>query len=345
MTTTIHNKDLNVSKEMLAQFPRLTGLLHNPEINRELTAPNVVASRSKLFFNTLGFLSLIFIIILLLIAVWRFALHTVGIVPPGYLLWISGVLGVVSFLMSLSSHFLFKFQHKWLQNRFITERFRQWKFQQLLDGLFVALYETDPRAFEEELTARWVKAKFTILEMPGTINDFINAEDFELFVKPSVCDDEGLARQIIEAYQYLRLDYQARYFSLKKEMLQTLDVWTNSIAKFSLLIAACLALGEVILLLAYGMEHETTLSWVMGALGLSAALLSAAIRVVRSAKAISEEAERYTSKWVLLKILADRLRKETDPAKQLQYMVETERVCVEELREFIRTFKKADYLL
>lgn len=345
MNIMTHNKDINIPTEMLAQFPRLARFLDNPDINKELTVPETVANRSKLFFNTLGFLSLISIILLLLIAVWRFALHEIGIIPPTYLLWVSGILGFVSFVVSLSSHFLFKFQDTWLHNRFITERLRQWKFQQLLDGSFVALQESNPDLFEEELRARWVKAKFTIFEMPGTMNDFVNAEGFELFVQPSVCKDPGLAQQIIEAYRYFRLDYQARYFSLKKEMLQTLDVWTNSIAKFSLLLAGLLALGEAILLLVHGAEQESILSWLMGAFALTAALISAAVRVARSAKAISEETERYTSKWVLLKILADRFRKESDPIKQLEYMAETERICVEELREFIRTFNKSDYLL
>jgi hypothetical protein len=346
METAVHNKDMNVPQAMLALFPQLTKFLDNPEIEKEFKIPEAAANRSKLFFNTFGLSSLIFILLVLLIAAWRFFLHEVGIVPPVYLLWISAILGFVSFALSLSSHFLFKFQHRWLHGRFITERLRQWKFQQLLDGEFVALSQTDPPAFERELAARWVTVKFAVLEMPGTMNDFLNAEDFELFVKPSVCPDTRLAQQVIEAYQQLRLNYQARYFSLKTEMLRNLDVWTNSIAKFSLLIAGLLALAEVILLLIHsGEQEESTLSWAVGASALSAALISAAVRVVRSAKAISEETERYTSKWVLLKILSDRLHKETDVNRRLGYMVETERVCVEELREFIRTFNKSDYLL
>lgn len=345
MTTTIHNKDINVPKDMLAQFPQLTRLLHNPDFDKEFKTPDAIAKRSKVMFNALGLSSLIFIILVLLIATWRFFLHRVGVVPPVYLLWISTALGFLSFAMSLSSHFIFGFQHKWFHNRFITERFRQWKFQQLLDGEFVALSLTDPAEFERELSARWVTGKFDILAKPGTVNDFLNSEDFELFVKPSVCPDNHVAQQILAAYRDLRLDYQAKFFSLKRETLRSLDVWTNSIAKVSLLIAGSLALGEVILLLLHDVNEESTLGWLLGASALSAALISAAIRVVRSAKAISEETERYASKWVLLKILAERFRRETDPTKRLECMIETERVCVEELREFIRTFHKSDYLL
>lgn len=345
MARAIHNSDMNVPKDLLDQFSKLTGILDNTYIDEVFLGPDAVAKRSKSFFNLFGLSSLIFMILVLLIVTWRFYLHGVGIAPPVYLLWIITALGFFSFAMSLSSHFMFGFQHKWFHNRFITERLRQWKFQQLLDGVFVALSQTNQVEFEKERAARWAKARFDVLDKPGTMNDFLNSEGFELFVKPSVCPDKQVAQQIMEAYRYLRLDYQATYFSLKREMLRSLDVWTNSIAKISLLAAGLLALGEVILLLVHDVGQESTLSWIMGASALSAALISAAIRVVRSAKAISEETERYASKWVLLKILKERFRTETDPARQLDCMIETERVCIEELREFIRTFHKSDYLL
>jgi hypothetical protein len=189
-----------------------------------------------------------------------------------------------------------------------------------------------------------VKARF-ILQKPGAVNDFLNAEDFHLFVKPSISSDRQLAKQIFEAYQHFRLDYQAAYFSFKLERLRTIDVWTTSIAKFSLMLAGLLALGEVILLLGDAGRRESNLSWLVGALALSAALISAAIRVVRSAKAISEETETYASKWISLKILADSFQSLTSHNKKLECMIETERICVDELRAFIRTFSKSDYLL
>lgn len=329
---------------MSTQFPLLVALLDNPEINKEFEAPEDVANRAKFLFNTFGLTSLIFIVLVLLIITWRFFLHTVGIITPIYLLWISAVLGFLSFAILLASHFIFKLPEKWLHNRFVAERLRQWKYQQLLDGEFVGLSQTDPPKFKKELEGRWEKAKFDVLEIAGTVNDFLAAEDFRLFVTPSVCRNNEAARQIFESYQSLRLDYQAKYFSFKKETLGTLDVWTNGLAKFFLLVGGALAVGEVVSVLAHTGEHESTLSWVLGASALSAALISAAIRVVRSAKAISEETEKCTSKWVQLKILSERFRNETDAAKRLECMVDTERVSVEELRGFIRTFSKADYL-
>src|SRR5205807_4955364 len=139
---------------------------------------------------------------------------------PVFLLWTIAALGIISFGLALSSYLL-GFQGAWVNNRFITERFRQWKFQQLLDGSFVALSRTDLPRFEKELQARWARAKFDLLENEGTINDFLEAENFELFVRPSLCPDNDLAPQIADAYRYLRLDYQGKYFSFKKETLRT----------------------------------------------------------------------------------------------------------------------------
>jgi hypothetical protein len=221
---------------------------------------------------------------------------------------------------------------------------RQWKFQQLLDGAFVGLSQSSPVQFEQELKRRWAEAKFDVLEEAGTLDDFLEAESFELFVHPSLCLSEQLERQRREAYLLLRLNYQAKYFSSRKVRLATLDTWTSAIAKFSLLIAGVLAIAELLVLLFRGAESESQLSWIMGAAALSAALTSAGVRVFRGAKAISEETERYARKWVVTKILTERFLREKEPAKQLECLVESERVCVEELREFIRTFNRADYL-
>jgi hypothetical protein len=236
-------------------------------------------------------------------------------------------------------------QERWLENRFITERLRQWKFQQLLDGSFIELAQTDHPTFQLELKSRWTKVRFDLLETRGAMADFLNSENFELFAKPSVCSNGQLADEIFSAYLHLRLNYQAKYFSVKKESLVILDTWTNGLAKLSLVIAGLLAFGEVGLLLLQGHEHEPITAFMLGASALSSALVSATVRVVRSARAVSEETERYTSKWLLLKLVLERFKREREPAKRLESMVEAERVALEELREFVRTFRKSDYLL
>lgn len=345
MTTILHNRDMHIPPEMVAQFPDLANLLNNPEVYKDFERADEVGNQSKRLFNALGLSSLIFIVVVLLVVTWRFFSHTQGVAVPNWLLWISAGLGFLAFSLALSSHFIFEFHDKWLQHRFITERLRQWNFQQLLDGSFAAMMKTDPIKFEAELKARWIRAKYDLLGKPGALDDFVNAEAFELWVTPSVCPDTTLADQIFEAYRLFRLEYQTTYFTFKKATLRTIDIWTNSFAKISLMVAGMLALAEIILLLAQSGSNESSLSWMMGAAALSMALLSAAIRVVRSAKAISEETERYASKWVVLKILAQRFRLDSDPSKRLECMIETERVSVEELREFLRSFAKSDYLL
>jgi hypothetical protein len=339
------NKDINLPQEMLAQFPRLRALLDSSEINQEFAARDHVANKSKALFNTFGLLSLIFMALTLMTAACHFLLHALHIEIPLYLLWIGAASGLLAFVLSLSSHFLFGFQDEWLKNRFMAERIRQWKFQQFLDGSLVALSQSDHAKFDAELKGRWAKAKFSFLGTGGMMHDFLNGEEFELFVAPSLCPISDLVQEMFDVYRYVRLDYQARYFSSKKETLQALDVWTNAVAKFSLLLAGMLAVAEVVILLINTSAEESRLGWIVGASALAAALLSAATRVARSATAISEETERSISKWVVFKILAERFKRSTSPAERLECMVETERVCVAELREFIRTFRKSDYLL
>jgi flagellar biogenesis protein FliO len=346
MAETAHNLDINLPERISAQFPQLTKLLDNPEISGRFARSETTANLSKRWFNVFGLSSLVLIILMLLIAAWRPFIHKAGIATPSWLLWVSASAGFASFAMSITSTYVFGFQGKWLLNRFVTERLRQWKFQQLLDGRFVDLSVTNPHEFDSELEKRWVMAQFDVLEKPGTMEDFLDAEDFRLFVRPSVSANTEMARTVADAYQSLRLEYQAKYLSFKKHTLGTLDVWTSGIGKLTFLLAGLTALTEIVIIaFNHSASHESTVSWLLGVLALSLALISVAVRIIRSAKAISEETERYTTKWVLLKTLAERFYGDTDPEKQLECMVETERVCVEELREFIRTFNKSDYLL
>ncbi|HEY5884016.1 MAG TPA: hypothetical protein VIT88_04980 [Pyrinomonadaceae bacterium] len=344
MAQVTHNLDIAVPEQISNQYPRLAAILNNPEMNLQFSESDATANRGKLLFVLFGLLSLVLMVLMLLIVVWHPFLVELSIKPPGWLRWAGAGAGILSLLISFTSRFVFRFQKKWLYGRYVTERLRQWKFQQLLDGVFIDLSLTEPHAFERDLANRWVTAKFEVMEKPGAMDDFLDAENFSLFVKPSVCERRELEQEVTAAYQTLRMDYQAKYFSFKKHVLEALDVWTNGIAKLTFLLAGLLALSEITIGFFETTENEI-LMLALGVSALSLALLSIAVRIFRSARAMSEESERYSSKWVRLRTLVERFQSETEPAKRLESMIETERVCVEELREFIRTFRKSDYLL
>ncbi len=340
-----HNQDIYVSDNMVARFEDISSPLNSSIIQNAFKSPEFLANSFKSKFNTCGIISLFIVIIVLIFTVWKFASKSAGYFIDETALWIIAILGISSFILALVSHF-FSFQDEWLFNRFVTERLRQFKFQQLLDGEFMELATKDSINFEKELSNRFAKFEPKYINKLGSLGDFVGAENFNLFINPNNTSNINLSKQIFEAYFDLRLDYQARYFKLKQESLTSLDEWTKSIAKISLLTAFVLALAELYILLRHNTELEKNIGWIIGASAVSSGLISAGVRVFRNAKAISEEAERYTSKWVLLKILSERFcNKKATSEEKLQVMIETERVSIEELREFIRTFKKSDYLL
>jgi len=340
-----HNQDIYISSEIISQFDQIIIPIDSQIIQNLFKSPEYLANSNKLYFNLFGIVSLSLVIIVLIFTVWRFASTTAGYTININGILIIAILGIISFLIAIFAHF-WKFQENWLQNRFETERLRQFKFQQLLDGNFMELSKNDSVNFEIKLKDRFTNFQHSNINKLGSLGDFVDAEDFQLLVEPNDSSDVELSKQIFEAYFTLRLDYQARYFKEKQESLKTLDDWTKSIAKFSLLIAFVLALADLFILLSHNIELEKTLGWLIGASAVSAGLTSAGVRVFRNAKAISEETERYTSKWVLLKILSEKFNnKKATSQEKLQVMIETERVSIEELREFLRTFKKSDYLL
>lgn len=340
-----HNQDIYISNKLISKFEQIFSPLESKIVKDSFYAPETIANSYKKYFNVFGLISLSLVIVVLIFTVWRFTSATAGYSTNSTAVWVIAVLGFFSFLIAIISHFG-KFQEKWLLNRFKTERLRQFKFQQLLDGKFMELSKNAPTKFENELQSRFTKFQQSYINELGSFGDFIDGENFQLFVKPNISSDVELSNQIFEAYYTFRLEYQFLYFKDKQKDLLFLDDSTKSIAKFSLLTAFLLALAELIILLIHNVDLEKKLSWIIGAFAISAGLLSAGVRVFRSAKAISEENERYTSKWVVLKILSEKFNHEkSTPEEKLQVMNETERISIEELREFLRTFKKSDYLL
>lgn len=75
------------------------------------------------------------------------------------------------------------------------------------------------------------------------------------------------------------------------------------------------------------------------------AIISAVIRVLRSARAYSEERERYQSKWIRVLALQSVFEASRSADDRLRYMHEMENLAVEELREFLRTMSHASCLL
>lgn len=339
-----HNLDIKVPSEIIKKFPDLVPILANANIEKEFLGPEKAANRYKFWFNFTGILSLIFIVAVLIIISWRLGWIRIGGDFPEWIIIISAILGALSFVLAITA-FILKLQDKWLYNRFVTERLRQWKFQQLLDGEFINLSKTNKSAFEEELQKRWDDLRFKFSFQRGAMDKFVMSENFELYVEPTPCTDVSLSKQIFDAYLDLRLDYQETYFSWKQNEFTTFDEWTKGLAKFFLLSAGALALAEVIILLLPHDSYYAKYEWMIGTWALIAAILTAAIRVFRHAKAFSEETERYINKRFLFKLLSERFKATNKPEKKLEQMIETERVSLEELREFIRTFRKSDYLL
>jgi hypothetical protein len=339
-----YNQDINVPQSLLDRFPQLADILYNIDFENEFAHFEKRANRNKFWFNWIGLLSLVLIVFFLLVITWKLGMQITGVPFPKWLVWVSALAGTLSFALAVSSTLL-GLHSRWLVNRFATERFRQWKYQQLLDGDFILLSRSDPSEFASELKRRFDSLMFEFSNTQGGMNSFIKAENEGLYVNPSSCNDAAMLKSITEAYRQLRLDYEVRYFSLKQKSLQSLDDWSKSLAKFTLLSAAALAVSEVVWLMVHVDGGEDRLSWILGASAITAAIISAAFRVFRSAMAISEETERFFSKWIRFKILSERFLDDCSPDEALAVMKATEKTCVEELREFLRTFEKADYLL
>ena len=131
-----------------------------------------------------------------------------------------------------------------------------------------------------------------------------------------------------------------------------MDKRTESAAGTLLFLGVLAAFAE-------GILHFTTLAEKplvepgLIALGIGLTLLSAGVRVYRSASGVSENAERYQRLTAQLgwhasdfaKLLSERRSDGPTQAKLLDIVLDVERLCHGEMVEFMRMVEKSDYIV
>jgi len=229
----------------------------------------------------------------------------------------------------------------------MTERIRQWHFQLLLDGSLVAHAKNAPKRFEDERARRWGTLMANAPSAEGALNAFIDAQDLGL-AHPVTQGDEGAADdETCRAYRDLRFSKQQAYFELKREEFAMKDEWSEAVAKWTLFTALLLAGAQLVLFLiglsGTALSHES--GTVMSAAALMLVVVSAATRVYRNAIGVTEQRERYESKFVRLVGLRATFEAAPTMRAKREVMRDVELLEVEEMREFLRPMRKASFLL
>ena len=343
----VHDTDLDPSKNYLETLPRVREVLCHPALLAEFKRYNGLANSKQTTVRRLGAASLFCGGVALVGITVELFLAARTIKPPWHTTLLFEVFAAASIVLALRS----KTRTQWLTARFMTERMRQWHFQMLLDGALVSKAKSAPIVFEEERAKRWAQFMLQAPGAQGGMNSFVDAETLDLYHPVEPYSNSATTNEVMRAYVDLRFQKQLSYFDLKREEFKLRDEWSEALARWMIFIALLLTAGQFCLTV---VSHWTG-SLDTGSLGpvrqsmFAAAILlvvlSAIIRVFRSAMMLAPQRERYETKWVRLIGLRAAFDAAATVEKKLEVMREVEIVEIEELREFLRQMRRTSYLL
>jgi hypothetical protein len=342
----VHNTDLRPGEEYLATMPRLRVVLDHLALLKVFDRYDLIANSKQRVFRLMGIVSLWFASISLIGIAGELLLAALALAAPWYVTMLLELCAAISIVLALAP-WLSRTRIQWLTARFMTEQIRQWHFQMLLDGSLVSKAHAGQKDFETERDSRWAHFMARAPNAEGAMNSFVDAENLDLYhpIKPYA--DSLTAEESVRAYSDLRIQKQLDYFKLKREEYAVRDEWSEAFARWTILSALLLTGVQLILAIVRGLtktDKLDTASESMFAAAIILVVLSAIVRVYRSAMALSVQRERYETKWV--RLVALRTAWDTASTTQrLDFMKDVELVEVEELREFLRQMRRASYLL
>jgi hypothetical protein len=346
----LHNTDLDPSKNYLETLPLVRAALRHPALLCEFGRYNSLADSKQATVRLLGTVSLFCGGVALVGITIELLLAARTIQPPWYTTVLFEIGAAASIILALRS----KTRTQWLTARFMTERMRQWHFQMLLDGALISKARSAPTVFEAERAKRWEQFMLQAPDAQGGMNSFVDAETHELHHPVEPYSNSATANEAMRAYVDLRFQKQLSYFNLKREEFKSRDEWSEALARWMIFIALLLTAGQFCLTAASYWNGpldpvpESLLVPVRESLFTAAivlVVLSAMVRVYRSAIALAPQRERYETKWVRLVGLRAAFDAATTVDKKLEVMREVEIVEIEELREFLRQMRRSSYLL
>ncbi len=349
----VDNNDMNMRPQSLVGMEEhVRAAMSSEKIKSTFYHFEVNANRTKRWHNILGACSLSLLILVLEFALVKVVSPRFGIVDflEPLNVW-AVILGIIPGVCGGILH-LCKVREHWVLARFKAERIRHWKFQQLLDGPYLESLTSDSDAFGP----RWQRLMDELDAGKGRMHDYVRNLPFvSAFVhhhniyRPFA--STAIFRSAAAVYQQFRLEVQLGWFNQESERYQQADRRTENLAGTLLVLSILSAFLEGILHFFPRFSVSLYVDPGLSVAGIGMALLSAGVRVYRSASGISESAERYQRLTAQLnwhrdnytRILDKDEHDSTSQEELYKVMVDIERLCHGELVEFVRVSEKSDY--
>lgn len=346
ITEFVHNTDLNPSEAYIATVPRLRTVLHYQPLTDSFNVYDQIANRKQKIVRRTGMTALLLGTISLIGIALELLLSGFQLFVPWQVTVSFESFALASICLTLSP-WIGKTRTQWLTARFMTEQMRQWHFQLFLDGRLVSQAEAALTLFETERKRRWDAFIEQASNAEGLMHNFVDGDSVSLHHKVSAYGDSATAEQASRAYLDLRLDKQLAFFKLKREYFSVRDDWSEALARWTIFSALLVTSSQLIIAAVRRLSSSEVwrpASESMFAAAMLLVVISAAVRVYRTALAVSAQRERYETKWVRLIALRATFDTAQTSDEKLRIMREVELVEVEELREFLRQMRRTSYL-
>lgn len=343
--TYIHNTDINPSDAYLTTKPLLAAALRDNDLLAEFGGYETSANTHQRNYRICGIITLTLAILSLELTVIN-KIDAEAIKDLHWLNFLAGLFAFSSIILAVITYLL-KTKSKWLIARYHTEILRQWHFQSFLDGNYICLLSVGQKDFHKERTRRFRQLLESLKTAPGAADTFVRSEEYAFMYKPTPYSRGDIFDEVAATYLELRIDKQISYFAKKMNDLREQDDQSGAFAKWSLVSAVGITALHFL---------TASLETIFGNSAMSAgadffffpilalAIFSMGIRVFRSGQSYSDEMERYELKWERLVALREVFNRSNSNEK-LEVMKECEILCIDELKGFLRSAKRASYLL
>lgn len=344
------------------QFPEIAHVLDNPELREIFAKYEGEADAARDRVRRVGFATVVFATAALLTFPTRPLWAHIE-----YFRWVVLVVdaaGILAMLISSGGLWIGLWKRRWLESHLMAERLRQWHFQMLLRrGREIERSTTSTAAREEfeRLRSRWLDEFLQSHE--GHLDSKLEALTGELAHAETWLHPRGhdyspgsrVLHAVFRAYKQLRIEEQYGFALYKLRQTDDKSLWEflkwPSIRQAAMLSALAwtgfsVALAcSAFLVYGYAFGIAGHVESEVRAVAISFAILGFALRTVKEGLAPEQEIERYNDYRGRTAQLRDRFNETTDPGKRLHLMDEMERAAVDEMRGFLRTHRRATFLL
>ena len=351
------NYDLKAQADE-ARDPRVRFAFEDPALLSCFHALDLEANANKKRSRLLGFLAVALVLGALVIASGSPLL--VGVDHEGRLLlvYLSAALGLTGTILGCAGLRRASSRHRWLQARLKTEVLRLFHFRYIASRLpriaSIGNDEQAQAAYVRERSAVFERRMTRILLDPeeelSRIASQVHLPDFDIGVDEeplSGNEDEESLDHVLAAWRRLRLDWQLGYCEAKLSRHSSGGQVSPRQVESAVAAVAWTALAVIFVLhvvQVVAVPMHFSIIW-LEVLVIWAALGALAARAMEDGLQPHREVERYEQYRAKILVARERLDRTADRATQLEVIRSFERLSLEEMRVFIRTYSRSRFLL